>query len=62
MDAKKEYIADLAKQLMARKQKMTGAALAVDLNNKGHLTYSNDTYVVGGVVVFTPSLKQLITV
>lgn len=53
MDVKKEYIASLANNLIATNSKMTGDDLVVSLNTNGHLTYSNDTYVVGGRGVYT---------
>ena len=52
MDIKKEYIADLANHLIATGGKMTGEDLAIDLNAKGHKTYINDIYVVGGRGVY----------
>lgn len=53
MDSKKEFIVNLANHLIATNSKMTGENVAVSLNTNGHLTYSNDTYVVGGRGVYT---------
>jgi hypothetical protein len=53
MDLKKEYITDLANHLIAIGNKMTGEELAIDLNVKGHKTYVDDVYVVGGRGVYT---------
>ncbi|NTE00483.1 hypothetical protein G6M26_23330 [Agrobacterium tumefaciens] len=53
MDAKKEYIANMANQLVAKNSKITGEDLAIDLNSAGHKTYYNDTYAVGGRGVYT---------
>lgn len=53
MDAKKEYITNLANQLIARNSKMTGEDLAIDLNSAGHRTYYNASYAVGGRGVYT---------
>ncbi|KLT66468.1 hypothetical protein [Pedobacter sp. BMA] len=52
MNAKKEYITNLANNLIAKKRKMSGGDLALDLNNNGHRTNSNHTYVIGGRGVY----------